>query len=124
MRKSPVATKTFRSQTRSKNGGSIKEDEKGAAAAELALKAHVLASDPEILAEMTDGDRMMGEIATSVDLTEAPEDAVCGLVIDLLLYCEREKIDWTQDVMSRAWAHFRRERGHELQARCASRSRA
>jgi hypothetical protein len=81
-----------------------------AAAAELALKAHVLASDPEILAEMTDGDRTMEEIADAVNLTEAPEDAVCGLVIDLLQYCEREKIDWKQDVMSRACEHLRRER--------------
>ena len=86
-----------------------------AAAAELALKAHVLASDPEILAEMTDGDRTMEEIADAVNLTEAPEDAVCGLVIDLLQYCEREKIDWTQDVMSRAWEHLRRERTFEVQ---------
>jgi len=46
-----------------------------AAAAELALKAHVLASDPEILAEMPDGDRTMEEIADAVNLTEAPEDA-------------------------------------------------
>lgn len=69
------------------------------AAAELALKAHVLAFDPEILAEMTDGDRTMQEIAEAVDLTEAPEDAVCSLVIDLMQYCEREKIDWNQDVM-------------------------
>jgi hypothetical protein len=78
-----------------------KEEEEGAAAAKLALKAHVLASDPEILAEMTDGERMMQEIAATVDLIEAPEDAVCGLVIDLLQYCEQEKIDWTQEVMSR-----------------------
>lgn len=80
-----------------------------AAAAELALKAHVLASDPEVLAEMTDGDRTMEEIADAVNLTEAPEDAVCGLVIDLLQYCEQEEIDWTEDVMSRAWEHLRRE---------------
>ena len=86
-----------------------------AAAAELALKAHVLASDPEILAEMTDGDRAMEEIADAVNLTEAPEDAVCGLVIDLLQYCEQEKIDWTQDVMVRAWEHFRSERAYEVQ---------
>jgi hypothetical protein len=72
------------------------------AAAELALKAHVLASDPEILAEMTDGGSMMQEIADTVNLTEAPEDAVCSLVIDLMHYCEREKIDWTEDVISRA----------------------
>jgi hypothetical protein len=80
------------------------------AAAELALKAHVLASDSDILAETADGERMMQEIAGSVDLTEAPEDAVCSLVIDLLQYCEREKIDWSQEVMSRAREHLRRER--------------
>ncbi len=65
------------------------------AAAELALKAHVVAFDPEMIAEITDGDRTMQEIADAVDLTEAPEDAVCSLVIDLMQYCEREKIDWT-----------------------------
>lgn len=81
-----------------------------AAAAELALKAHVLASDPKVLAEMTDGDRTVEEIADAVNLTEAPEDAVCGLVIDLLQYCEREKIDWNQDVMSRARQHLRSQR--------------
>ena len=52
-----------------------------------------------------------------VDLTEAPEDAVCSLVIDLLQYCEREKIDWTQDVMLRAWEHFRSDRAYEVQER-------
>ena len=72
------------------------------AAAELALKAHVIAFDPEMIAEMTDGDRTMQEIADVVDLTEAPEDAVCSLVIDLIRYCEREKIDWTEDVIERA----------------------
>jgi hypothetical protein len=108
MPKSPVAIKTSRSQTSSRKGGSVKEEE--IAAAELALKAHILKSDPEILAEMTEGDRVMQEIAAMVDLTEAPEDAVCGLVIDLLQYCEREKIDWTQDVMSRAREYFRSER--------------
>ena len=88
-----------------------------AAAAELALKAHILGSNPEILAEMAEGDKMMREIADIVDLTEAPEDAVCGLVTDLLRYCEREKIDWTQEVMSRAWEHFRSERAYEVQKR-------
>ncbi len=89
MRKTPVATN--------------KED---VAAAEFALKAHVLVSDPEILAEVTDGDALMQEILDTVNLTEAPEDAVCGLVIDLLQYCEREKIDWNEEVMSRAWERF------------------
>jgi hypothetical protein len=88
-----------------------------AAAAELALKAHVLAFDPEILAEMTDGDKTMQEIADAVNLTEAPEDAVCGLVIDLMQYCEREKIDWTQDVMVRARNHLRDQRVNEVQQR-------
>ena len=89
----------------------------GVAAAELALKAHALGSHSEILAEMTEGDRMMREIADMIDLTEAPEDAVCSLVTDLLQYCEQEKIDWTQEVMSRAWEHFRSERTHEIQER-------
>ncbi len=57
----------------------------------------------------------MQEILDSVNLTEAPEDAVCGLVIDLLQYCEREKIDWNQDVMSRAREHLRIEHGYEVQ---------
>ncbi|MFZ3374299.1 MAG: hypothetical protein WA183_01965 [Chthoniobacterales bacterium] len=89
----------------------------GVAAAELALKAHVLGSNSEILAEMTEGDRVMQEITDMIDLTEAPEDAVCSLVTDLLEYCEREKIDWTQEVMSRAWEHLRRERAYEVQKR-------
>jgi hypothetical protein len=92
-------------------------NKKGAAAAELALKAHVLRSNPEILAEVTEGDRMMRQMRDRVDLTEAPEDAVCSLVIDLLQYCEREKIDWTQEVMSRAWEHFRGKRAYEVQKR-------
>ena len=109
MRKSPVATKTSRTSNSS--------NKEGAAAAELALKAHVLGSNTEILAEMPEGDRMMQEIAGTVDLTEAPEDAVCSLVTDLLQYCEREKIDWTQDVMSRAWERFRSDRPYEVQKR-------
>ncbi len=90
-------------------------NKEGVAAAELALKAHALGSNSEILAEMTEGDRMMREIADMIDLTEAPEDAVCSLVTDLLQYCEREKIDWTQDVMSRAWEHFQNDRDNEIQ---------
>ena len=54
MRKSPVATKTSRV--------SHSSNQEGAAAAELALKAHVLASDLEMMTEMTDGDRIMQEI--------------------------------------------------------------
>ena len=60
---------------------------------------------------------MMQEIVEMVDLTEAPEDAVASLVIDLLQYCERAKIDWTEDVMSPAWEHLRRERAYEVQER-------
>lgn len=80
-----------------------------AAAAELALKAHVLATESEALADITNGDELMQEIAEVVDLTEAPEDAVCSLVIDLLQYCEREGIDWSDDVMSRAVHYLQRE---------------
>ena len=109
MPKSPVATQASRVSKSS--------NKEGAAAAELALKAHVLGCNPEILAEMTEGDRMMREIADMVNLTEAPEDAVSSLVTDLLQYCEREKIDWTQDVMSRARGHLRSERPDELQKR-------
>ena len=87
----------------------------GAADAELALKAYVLLSNPELLAEVSDGDKMKQEIAGSVDLTEAPEDAVCGLVMDLMQYCEREKIDWTEDVMMRAKEHLQSERVYEVQ---------
>jgi hypothetical protein len=92
-------------------------NQKGAAAAELALKAHILRSNPQILAEVTEGNRVMREMTDSVDLTEAPEDAVCSLVIDLLQYCEREKIDWTQEVMSRAWERLCGERACEVQKR-------
>ena len=110
MPKSPVATKDPKTMKNSRN-------KEGAAAAELALKAHVLASNPDILAEMTQGDRMMQEIADMIDLTEAPEDAVCSLITDLLQYCERRKIDWNQEVMSRAWEHFRSDRAFEVQRR-------
>ena len=92
MPKSPIATKTPRTLVRSKE----------AAAAELVLKAHALASNPEMLADMANGDAILQEIADMIDLTEAPEDAVCSLVIDLMQYCEREKIDWNQDVMLRS----------------------
>jgi hypothetical protein len=55
---------------------------------------------------MPDGDTTLQEIADMIDLTEASENAVCSLVIDLIQYCEREKIDWNQDVMLRA-GHYR-----------------
>jgi hypothetical protein len=77
-------------------------DEKGAEAAEWALKAYALQSDPRLLAEVSDGNEKIGEMAAMVNLTEAPEDAVCSLVIDLWNYCEREKIDWAEDVIARA----------------------
>lgn len=72
------------------------------AAAELALKIHYLAQDPETA--NVDVDSCLKIIADSVDLTEAPEDAVCSLVSDLMKFCEREKIDWNEEVMSRAVA--------------------
>jgi hypothetical protein len=59
---------------------------------------------------MIDGEAVMQEITDTVNLTEAPEDAVCGLVNNLMQYCEREKIDWEEDVISRAWERFGNER--------------
>ncbi len=81
----------------------------GAAAGELALKAYTL-SDPGMLHQVTDGEPMMRRIADSIDLTEAPEDATCSLVVDLMHYCHREKIDWDGDVLSRARDRFESER--------------
>ncbi len=75
-------------------------------AAEFALKAYSIESDP---VEFGVAHGTMRQIAESVDLTKAPEDAVCSLVIDLMHYCEREKIDWTHHVLSRARERFRRE---------------
>ncbi len=46
------------------------------------------------------------EILSAINLMEAPEDAVCSLVIDLMEYCEQEKIDWAEDVMARALRRF------------------
>ena len=108
MRKSPFATQTSRM--------SHSSNQEGAAAAELALKAHILRSNPEILAEMPDGNKTMREIADVVDLTEAPEDAVCSLVIDLLQYCQREKIDWHQEVIFRARRQSSRASVNEAQS--------
>jgi hypothetical protein len=128
MRKSSAAGKQIRPAPLRKKRTVVKEEEQlylvrkspsvrsnqAAAAAEFALKAHVLGSNPEFLAEMIEGQRILQEIAEVVDLTEAPEDAVCSLVADLLQYCEQEKIDWTQDVISRAWEHFRSKRACEV----------
>jgi hypothetical protein len=108
MRKLPFATKTSRM--------SHSSNKEGAAAAELALKAHILRSNPEILAEMPEGNKTMREIADVVDLTEAPEDAVCSLVIDLLQYCQREKIDWHQEVIFRARRQSSRASVNEAQS--------
>jgi hypothetical protein len=76
------------------------------AAAELAVKAYILKSNRRLLANTTQGNIMLREIEDAIDLTEAPEDAVCSLVTDLLQYCKREKIDWDQDVMLRAMEQF------------------
>lgn len=87
----------------------------GAAAAELALKAYTL-SNSAILDVDAERHEIMRGIAESVDLTEALEDAVCSLVIDLMHFCEREKINWNDDVLSRARNRFKSER-KELQVR-------
>ncbi len=79
------------------------------AAAEVSLKAYTFC-DPAMLADLPGGERMMQQMAASIDLTEAPEDAVCSLVIDLMHYCEREKIDWDQDIISVTQSRFNTER--------------
>jgi hypothetical protein len=56
---------------------------RNAAAAEVALKAYAL-SGLGMLGVDAKRDRIMRGIAESVDLTEAPDDAVCSLVIDLM----------------------------------------
>ncbi len=82
-------------------------NKEGAAAAEFTLKAYTIESDP---AEFGIEPTAIQQIAESVDLTEASEDAVCSLVIDLMHYCEREEIDWSGDVVSRARDRFLSER--------------
>ena len=54
-------------------------NQKGASAAELALKAHVLRSNPEILAEVTEGDRMIKKGAISLLLLDG--DAIAESMI-------------------------------------------
>lgn len=78
-----------------------------AAAAEFALKSYVAEGMPDIT---RDAPMLMRELQHAVDLTEAPEDAVCSLVIDLMHYCDRERIDWSNDVLSRARERFTTER--------------
>lgn len=73
-----------------------------AAAAELALKAHIMITTPELFPALRDRELMLKQIDEAVNTTESAEDAVCSLVIDLLHYCQREKIDWTNDVVARA----------------------
>ena len=82
-------------------------NKESAAAAEFALKAYTIESDPEAFGVKPTAIR---QIAESVDLTEASEDAVCSLVIDLMHYCERAEIDWGVDVVARAHDRFFSER--------------
>lgn len=77
-------------------------EEERAEAGELALKAHILWSNPAIGEGIVDEAWVKKEALDAINLTEAPEDAVCSLVMDLMSYCEREKIDWVEDVAARA----------------------
>ena len=77
-----------------------------AAAAEFALKSYIAEGTPETLPDLSEGPKLMRELREAVDLTEAPEDAVCSLIVDLMHYCERERIDWSNDVLSRARERF------------------
>lgn len=72
-----------------------------AAAAEFALKAHAFC-DPAVATQVSDSETILRQLSEAVDLTEAPEDAVCSLVLDLMHYCDREGIDWNHDVFRRA----------------------
>jgi hypothetical protein len=73
-------------------------------AAELGIKSHVVVSAGA--PEFREAALTIREAAKLISLTEAPEDAVCSLVIHLMHYCERENIDWTQDVIARAQQRF------------------
>jgi hypothetical protein len=77
-----------------------------AAAAEFALKSYIAEATPETLNDLSDGPKLLRKLREAVDLTEAPEDAACSLVVDLMHYCEREKIDWSKEVLSRARERF------------------
>lgn len=81
-------------------------NEESAAAAELALKVYSLNSDFELRRNFGEGKHLMQCAAELVELREAPEDAVCSLVLDLMHYCKREEIDWAGDVIARARSRF------------------
>lgn len=78
-----------------------------AAAAELALTSYISEGTPEIA---RDASKRVCNLRHAVNLTEAPEDAVCSLVVDLMHYCDRERIDWSDDVLLRARERFAAER--------------
>lgn len=80
-------------------------------AAELAMKMHVLALSSDIGAGIVDFDAVAAAVGAAVNLTEAPEDALATLIIDLMQYCEREGIDWEKEVMLAARKHYRQGRG-------------
>ena len=80
-----------------------------AEAAELALKSYVAEGTPAILGGL-ENRKLKQNLRTAVNLTEAPEDALCSLIIDLMHYCQREKIDWPNDVLLRARIRFSAER--------------
>lgn len=75
----------------------------GAAAAAVALKAYSLEAES---AEFGLEPLAIQRLVEPVDLTEAPEDAVCSLVVDLMHFCQREKIDWMHDVVLPAGKRF------------------
>lgn len=83
-------------------------------AAEFALKAHIVFTNPELAPDMSESVEQVQQIAESVDLTEAPEDAICSLAVDLMHYCEREKIDWAEEVIARASKRFRAEQAGRI----------
>lgn len=80
----------------------------------LVVKTHCLGTMPEGLEPYVDGwDKMAEEIHESVDLTEAPDEAVVDLLTNLMHFCHREGISWTDKdgVLLTAVQHFREESG-------------
>jgi hypothetical protein len=80
--------------------------QENAAVAELALKVYSLGVESDVRRNFHDADRLMQSASGLIELREAPEDAVCSLVIDLMHYCKQEIIDWQRDVIDRAHMRF------------------
>ena len=52
-----------------------------AAAAKLAIKLHALTIRPELMKELAEEEPPLGTLLAGIDLTEAPEDAICAFIL-------------------------------------------